>query len=41
VLQMSCLDMVYHSEFYLLGDVCVTTMIVVGTNVITHNIEMG
>ncbi len=26
MLQMNCLDMVYHSEFYLLCDVCVATL---------------
>jgi hypothetical protein len=30
-----------HSEFYLLCNLCVTTAIVVGIDVIAHNIKMG
>jgi hypothetical protein len=41
MLQMSCLDMVYHSEFYWLCDVCVTIAIVVSTDVISQQHRNG
>jgi hypothetical protein len=35
------LDMVYHLGFYLLCVVCVMTLIVVGTDVVAHDIRKG